>query len=226
MYISDIIMFSLSYSIIPIYVDTYAKEGKEQTEKFLEKSLQYVLMAIIPVCVGYYAVSTEFITLVASDKYISAAVFSPLILVGSLLIGLNYIYNAGLYLNKKTNTILAIMVSGMAIKILLTVALIARYDLLGAAIATIISALCTNILTILTSYKYIKIKIDVFSVFKYLFISFSMFFLINTIHVGAPWLNILAKISAGAVLVISATLVLEKDIFDYVKRLSTNKKGS
>jgi O-antigen/teichoic acid export membrane protein len=225
MYISDIITFSLSYSIIPIYVDTYGKEGKEQTEKFLEKSLRYVLIAIIPLCVGYYAVAAEFITLVASTKYASAAIFSPLILVGSLLIGLNYIFNAGLYLQKKSNTILAIMLFGMVVKILLTIVLISKYDLMGAAIATLVSALCTNVLTILTSYKYIKIKIDILSVAKYALLSLAMLLLLSTIHTGSAWLNLFAKITVGAAVVVSATLLMEKDILNFARGLSTHKKG-
>ena len=51
MYIANIVMFSISYAIVPIYVDIYGGEGREKTEAFLQKCLNYLLMGLIPICV-------------------------------------------------------------------------------------------------------------------------------------------------------------------------------
>mgnify|MGYP001559011423 FL=1 len=118
-YISDIIMFSLSYAVIPIYVGIYEKEGKEKTEEFLKRCLHYLLIAIIPVFFGYLAISNDLLITLASKKYAAAAVFSPIILLGSLFFGMNNIFNAGLYLKKKSMTILIIMLSAVIINIFL-----------------------------------------------------------------------------------------------------------
>ncbi|MGB7540844.1 MAG: oligosaccharide flippase family protein, partial [Burkholderiales bacterium] len=52
-YVNDMVMFSLSYAVVPIYTELYAREGKEATETFLSRSLNYYFMAMIPLCVGY-----------------------------------------------------------------------------------------------------------------------------------------------------------------------------
>lgn len=87
MYIGNIIMFSLSYAIVPIYVEIYEKDGKEKTEDFLKKSMHYLIIAVIPMCLGYFAISKDLFITLASEKYSTAANFSPIILIGSFFLG-------------------------------------------------------------------------------------------------------------------------------------------
>ena len=62
-YLSNIIMFSLSYTVVPIYVDIYEKDGKEKTEEFLQRCLHYLIIAVIPVFFGYLAISNDLLLL-------------------------------------------------------------------------------------------------------------------------------------------------------------------
>jgi len=75
MYIGNALALSLGYAITPLYVKIYENEGREKTEKFLSKSMYYILIFVITFSVGYYAVSKDLFIVLASKKYEEAAYF-------------------------------------------------------------------------------------------------------------------------------------------------------
>ncbi len=224
MYIAVAINLSLTYAVIPIFVDIYEREGKEKTEKFLEKCLHYLLMAIIPICAGYYLVSEDLIITLASQKYATAATFSPIILIGTFFLGINNILNAGLYLKKKSMTILIIMFSAVIINIVMNLILLPKYELTGAAIATLTSCIMATILTICFSFKYILIRIDVKTLFYYSVLSTLMFFVVKQIETSEAGMNLIAKISVGIVIILLGMLYREKELLSKIKVISQLKK--
>jgi len=217
MYISDIITFSLSYAIVPIYVQIYSKEGRAKTEEFLRKSLHYLLIVLIPLCIGYYSVSDDLFTALASQKYTSAATFSPLILVASLLLGMNGILNAGLYLKKKSRTILGIMISGLIIKVIMNIILLPQYGATGAAIATLIGCAATSGLTMYLSFKHIAITVEAKALLFYVLLSIAMMIAIMQIRTSMIWVKLIAKIIVGMMIIISGMLFKEKVILEKIK---------
>jgi O-antigen/teichoic acid export membrane protein len=218
MYVSEMFVFSISYAITPIYVSLYEREGKEKTEAFINKCLYYLLMILIPMVFGYLAVAGEMIRGLASAKYAEAGVFSPIVLVGTLLIGLNTnILCAGLYLKKKTNTILLIMMFGVAVNILLNLFLIPRFGLLGAASATLIAGIVVVITTVLFSSKFIRLKVDLKSGLYYLLVSIVMYAILSTISAGTIWIDLAVKILVGILLIGIGVVVKEKGIFRRIK---------
>jgi O-antigen/teichoic acid export membrane protein len=160
MYIANILMFSISYAIVPIYVDIYCGEGREKTEAFLQKCLNYLLIALIPICFGFLAVAKELFITLASEKYASAATFSPIILLGTIIFALNSIFSAGLFLAKRTMTMLNIMLLAVAVKVLMNILLLPAYGVMGAAISTLVPCAMVTLLNGLLSYKHIRVKID------------------------------------------------------------------
>ncbi|MDH5769299.1 MAG: oligosaccharide flippase family protein, partial [Nitrospirota bacterium] len=161
MYVANIIMFALSYTIVPIYVEIYGKEGRKKTEEFLQRCMYYLLIAVIPICFGYLAVSKDLFITLASEKYAAAATFSPLILIGSLFLGLNSIFNAGLYLKKKTMTMLFIMVLAVIVNITMNLILLPKYGVMGAAVSALVTCIIGSILSISLSYRYIVVRVDI-----------------------------------------------------------------
>ena len=200
-YIGNIIMFSLSYAIIPIYVEIYERDGKEETEEFLKKSMHYLIIAIIPIVLGYFAVSKELFITLASEKYSSAATFSPIILIGSFLLAMNSILNAGLYLQKKTMIMLLIMLIATALNISLNLILLPRIGIMGAAVAALITCLSATLLTACISFRYINVKIEISHVLYYLMLSLLMYYVVSQINTSRIWMNLILKIIAGIFIV-------------------------
>ena len=211
-YISNMVMFSLSYTVIPLYVSLYQHEGREKTEAFLEKCLHYLLIAIIPMFFGYYVIADDLFIGLASEKYSSAAAFSPIILLGSFFLGVNTILNAGLYLQKKSKLILFIMFIAVATNILLNIVLITNYGIMGAAIATLIASMATTALTILFSNKHITVRIKPLTVVYYTALSLIMVLSVSTFDIKLVWIDMTAKVLIGAAIIISGTLAKESEL--------------
>lgn len=217
MYIVNILTFSLAYSVIPVYVEVYEKHGKEKTEEFLNKSFRYLLIAILAICFGYYAIVNELFVFLASEKYASAAYFSPIILLGTFIMEMNNIFNAGLYLKKKSMTILSIMIIAVVVNISLNIVLIPRYNVMGAAVATLIACIISSVLTIILSFKYIFIKVGINHLIYYLLLSLIMFYAVQQIHIPVIGINILIKILTGVFIITTGALVKEKEIRNFIK---------
>lgn len=216
MYIAQITTFSISYAIVPLYVKVFNTRGRKETETFLKDCLYYLLVAIIPMCFGYAALSRDLFAMVASVKYISAASFSPIILVATFIFGMNNILNAGLYLQRKSNVIFAIVFSGVVSNVLLNLLLLPKYHVIGASWATLISCLETTILTLVLSFRYIHIGVNR-RILYHVVLSSIMYLSIVQVHPNGLVLSLSLKVLLGFLITISGVLLLEKEITARVK---------
>jgi len=213
MYLADIVTFSLSYAVIPIYVELYEDGGRKKTEEFLSQALYFLITGIIPLVFGYYAVAGNLFTLLASDKYSSAANFAPIILVGTLFLGINNILNAGLYLKKKTKILFYIMISSVIVNIAMNLYFIPKYGPMGAALATLFSCLFATILVVLLSFKFIKINIiKTDKLLLHVLLSILMFVFVRQIIWSNLWVDLLLKVTSGILIIITGGLCIEKDL--------------
>jgi O-antigen/teichoic acid export membrane protein len=224
-YVNDLLMFSLSYAVVPIYTELYVREGKEATETFLSRSLNYYAMTVIPLCVGYAAVSRDALTTLASPKYSESADFSPLILVGLVFLGMNSILSAGLYLQKKSGQMLTIMLSAVAINIGANMLLLPRYGATGAAVATMVACVASSALTVVLSRRYLRANVPYLTIAYYSAASALMYFIITGIDTGQAWLNLAARIPLGMAIMAAATIAREDEIRAYAWRFIRNVSG-
>jgi len=209
MYIGNIIMFSISYAIVPIYVEIYGREGREKTEAFLKKGLQYIFVAIIPMWFGYAAISKELFIVFASEKYAMAASFSPLILFGYFCLCVNTIFNAGLYLKKRTIVSFGITLSAIILNIGLNLMLLRRFGITAAAVVAAASCMVSLILTIWISNKFVTVRVELKSFIYYLSVSVLMYLVISEIGTPRAWMNLVVKIIIGAFIIILAVIYKE-----------------
>lgn len=221
-YINDLIMFSLSYAVVPIYTELYAKEGKEKTEDFLSRILNYYLMAVIPVCVGYYAVAHDLLVTLASYKYAEASSFSPIILIGLVFLGMNTILNAGLYLQKKSLQILAVMLTAVVVNVAMNMILLPDYGAMGAAVARLIACTTSSILAAYLSFRYIRVRINVNALLYYLAAAGAMYLIFIPLETSHEWLNLVVKIPVGAMVMAVAILLRERELRERAKGLIAN----
>lgn len=211
-YISDMMMFSLSYAVVPIYVALYQKEGREKTEEFLCKCMHYLLVAIIPICIGYALVSRDLLVTLASERYIEASQFSPIILLGSFFLGMNNILNAGLYLGKKTRVILAIMLTAVIVNIIMNLFLLPVYGIMGSAIATLAACMISSALTYIFSHNHLTVRINLKQIVYHLALSAVMFLVVRQIVIDKTWISLFVKVAAGFFIISAGVFFIEKDI--------------
>jgi O-antigen/teichoic acid export membrane protein len=98
----------------------------------------YVMVAA-PVVAGLAAVGPELLPSLASEKYAAAAVVLPWVIGGMVVDGTNSMLGAGLFIHRRTRTIMTIVLSNAALNIALNFLLVPHFGILGSAIATLVS---------------------------------------------------------------------------------------
>jgi len=180
---------------------------------------------VIPLCVGYAAVSRDALTGLASPKYTESADFSTIILVGLVFLGMNSILSAGLYLHKKSGQMLAIMLSAVAINIGANMLLLPRYGATGAAIATMVACIASSALTAVLSWRYLRASIPYFTIAYYSAASALMYFVVTGIDTGHSWFNLAARIPLGMAVIAAAMIARESEIRAYAWRFIRSVSG-
>jgi len=109
---------------------------RKNYQVYLNASVKYSLMIVVPALVGFLVMRDQIVTLVSGEKYLEAANIIPQLIAYPLLAGLNYIIYQILLLRRRTVLIGATYVIGAIINIGLNLYLIPRFSMTGAAIAT------------------------------------------------------------------------------------------
>jgi O-antigen/teichoic acid export membrane protein len=211
-YINDLVLFSVSYSIVPIYTELYAKKGRAETQQFLGSALKYYVMGILPVIAGYAAVCRDALVFLASDKYAGAAEFSPVIVGGLAFLGMNYILYAGLYLEKRSKLILLNMAIAVVVNIVMSLVLVPKYASWGASIAMLIACATSSLMTAFLSFRHLPIKLPFAAFAKYGLASAAMWWLLGQIETGSPLVNLLLKVPAGAAFMGAVMFALDRPL--------------
>jgi len=211
-YINDLVLFSVSYSIVPIYTELYAKKGRQETQEFLGSALRYYVMGILPVIAGYAAVCRDALVFLASDKYAGAAEFSPIIVGGLAFLGMNYILYAGLYLEKRSKLILLNMAVAVAVNIVMSLVLVPKYASWGASVAMLIACATSSVMTAILSFRHLPIKLPVGTLLKYGVASAAMWWLLGLIETGTPLGNLVAKVAAGGAFMGAVMFALDRPL--------------
>jgi O-antigen/teichoic acid export membrane protein len=218
-YINDLVMFSLSYAVVPIYVELFGKEGPAATSEFLGRALRYYIMGMIVLCAGFAAIATDLIVVLASDKYRESAAFSPWILLGLALLGATTILNAGLYLQKRTVQMLLIMAAGLIANFATNIALLPLLGVQGGAYATLVAGIVMAVLTVALSFRHLPIGLDWRSAALYVVVLGVPLWLLGLVETGSHWLNLVVKVGLGAALTAGIVLWREPEVRALAQRL-------
>jgi O-antigen/teichoic acid export membrane protein len=137
-YVQAVVIASVGQAIMPIYMQMWDQKGVGETSAFISRSLRSYVLLGAPVIAGLAAVGPELLPSLASDKYASAALVLPWVIAGMVVDGTNSMVGAGLFIHRKTRTIMSIVLSCAALNLALNLILIPRIGILGAAIATLV----------------------------------------------------------------------------------------
>ena len=138
-YVSNVLLVPLSFAVTPLLMQTWTRDGKEATQQFLSSVTRYIALVFFPVLAGFIAVGNELLLLLASAKYQDAGIIIPFAVVGVGFFALSNVLNAGLIVQKRTGIILLHSFIATLINILLNLVLIPRFNIIGAAIATLVA---------------------------------------------------------------------------------------
>ncbi|MGZ3438190.1 MAG: oligosaccharide flippase family protein [Polyangia bacterium] len=137
-YVQQLVIASVGQAIMPIYMQMWDRKGVAETSAFIGRSLRTYVMFGIPIVAGLAAVGPELLPSLASEKYASAALIMPWVMGGMVADGTNSMLGAGLFIHRRTRTIMTIVLTCAALNIVLNLILVPRIGIQGAAIATLV----------------------------------------------------------------------------------------
>jgi O-antigen/teichoic acid export membrane protein len=218
-------------ALTPVLMETWSKKGKSETQKFLTNVLKYYMLGILPVTIGFIAVSQNLIPVLASSKYISSYKVVPIILPGIVFFTLSYLFNAGLIIEKKTSKIIKYAMIASLINLSLNYLLIPRIGITGAAYATLFSYFFFFTLIVRGSFTYLPFKIPYLFIIKYLIYSGIMYFIVNSIHlyrykILTCLLQVVVGIFVYCALILTFEVEIRSSLFKKIKAKCFGNQGS
>lgn len=211
-YGAELLTVPIRDAILPIYMDIYEKKGEEEMKVFLGKSFRYFSLIAIPVVLGFIAISSDLIVLLASNKYIQCYTLVPYVIIGLMIYGSWPFFGAGLFVKKKTSTIMILVGTSCLLNMALNVVLIPEYGIIGAALATLIAYIFYILILIIYSFRRLKFKIDYYHIFFYLSSAFIMYIIITKITILNLWISLSTKIIVGVILYFLIVSVFDKEV--------------
>ena len=146
------IFLALSGTLFPSIAKSTSNKGSEElTKRYINQSLRYTLIFLVPCTFIISATSRDLISLVYTGKYLTAAYPLSILIFGLTFLCLFIILTTVITASGKPRISLGIVLVLLVVNIILNRTLVSIYGLIGAAIATTI----TGILGLLISGIYV-----------------------------------------------------------------------
>ena len=190
-------------------------------KKNINKTLCFVFAAGLPIFLGIFCISDNFIPWYLGEGYGSASnlmkILSPLVLIIGIsnVLGLQCLIPNG---DDKKYTIA--IFSGVFLNLILNFVLIYFIGSIGAAISTIVAESCVAFVMLLYCKKFIDIKLLFLKIRKYIVAGFIMFVvcLIENFFLIPSILNTLIIVMSGAAIYFLLLFLLRDELFlSYVR---------
>lgn len=210
-YVRMIFLASFGTAVLPMYVRMWEEKGRDETAAFLRRFMHVYVMVAMLVVAGLSAVGGELIAFLASAKYREGAQVVPYVIAGMAFDGLVMVAGAGLYIEKRTKTVMLLVVGCAVANIGLNLVLIPRWGLVGAAAATLFAYAGLLALSMVMGRRCLPVQIPPGSVFKFGSIALAMYFVLVRIELDSDFLTLAARMAAGAAIYGALTLVVDAE---------------
>ncbi len=134
------IFLALGETLFPSIAKSTSNKGNEElTKRYINQSLRYALILLVPCAFIISATSRDLISLVYTGRYLAAASPLSILIFGLTFLSLFIILTTVITASGKPRISLAMVVALLLVDILLNRTLVPIYGLIGAAIATTIT---------------------------------------------------------------------------------------
>lgn len=171
------IFTALSTTLFPSIVLAYSKEDKKQVINYINQSLRYLLILLLPLLFLVSATSENLISMVYTDKYAPAAPALSILVFGLGFITLYGVLNTIIMAIGRPKVSMYIAFSLVPIDLILNLTLIPLYQLEGAAIATTVTAVIGVVISAAYIFKKFKTLVSPLSFVRILIGSIFIYFI-------------------------------------------------
>ncbi len=182
----------------------FAIMKQDNARHLYARILTYYLFVAACVVMTLGSISRELLRILASEEYWSAAAVVPLLLIPAGLSGVDYCFQTGIYIQKKTHYMFfASLVTGV-VNLVLILFLVPRFGAYGAAFATIGTAVYGIGQTCLISRRVFPIRWEVSRMVRIVAAAAAVEWCALHVEVENPWQALAGK---GAVLLLFPVVV-------------------
>ena len=206
----NIIISSFTLAIFPMLIKVWNKYGKERTEEKISEIFRYYFIAILPAVIGMITICDKiYLVGLLDEKYATGKLVIIYTCLGMFFNGFNSLLNKIWQISENTKNIFYIMLISVFVNIILNILLIPKMGIVGAAIATLVSYLISNVITYIAVSKHFRIIIDMKSLTKSFICCIIMliYLKINLININNV-IDLFKEIIFAAIIYIIANLIL------------------
>lgn len=161
------IFLALSDTLFPSIAKSTSSRGNEElTRKYINQSLRYTLIFLIPCSFIISATSRDLVTLVYTGRYLTAASPLSILIFGLTFLCLFIILTTVITASGKPRVSLAMVLILLVVNILLNTTLVPIYGLIGAALATTITGFLGVLISGIYIYKRFHTLTNLLSLFR------------------------------------------------------------
>ena len=224
-YLQTVLIVSFNQAVAPMYLKIWEAKGEDETRRFMEQALRFYLLVAMAVFAGMVAVGQESLTFLASDKYSKGGVVIPFVVAGFLIDGLVVILGAGIFIRKQNKLLIPVIVAAAVINVLLNIALLPIFGIVGAGAATLICYVLVSGFAWHLGAKRFKVKFPVLDACKFAALATIMYAVVQYIYVEPPILDLLAKVLTGTVVYALLVVAFDKQTRDLLLQLKSRRQG-
>ena len=199
-------------------------KNKKENEKEIVLMSEVLTIFYAFLAMGMYFVGPEIFKIIVDKAYFEGWKVIPLLSFAFVFNGIYYFFVNPLFYNKKGVKFIAIgTFTGAILNSILNVILIPKFDIIGAATASLVSMMISCILVYFISIKIEPIKFNIFKLFSIAFIFLGISMLAFLLESLSFWTNILIKIVIVCVVILAIFLVYRENIMKLVNDIRNKK---
>jgi O-antigen/teichoic acid export membrane protein len=193
----------------PAYLRLWAEQGAEATAVFLRRFVHVYLMVAAWLVAGVSAIGAELLHVLASAPYAGGAVIIPWVSAGMAFDTLVLALGAGLYLQKRTLIVAALVVACAVLNVGLNLLLIPRLGIVGAGVAATLGYGSLLLLCALAGRRAVATGLPLASAAKFVAFGVVMFVAVSMLH--TPWVlaTLAVRVLAGTALYLGLVLLFD-----------------
>ncbi|OGZ38226.1 MAG: hypothetical protein A3E90_02290 [Candidatus Portnoybacteria bacterium RIFCSPHIGHO2_12_FULL_40_11] len=189
--------------VMPL-MSKYAFLNKEEFKKIVQKTLDVLLILIIPLIVGTFFLSSKIIVLIGGRDFIPSSGVLNILILATGIIFLGALFSNMLISLERQKTLVYIYGAGTLVNVLLNFVFIPKYSYYGAAATTVFTELLVTVLMLWVLRRAIK-ELPSFGLFyKCLFAALIMALLL---YFSSGW-NLLISVVLAALIYFSALYLI------------------
>lgn len=184
------IFFAFTLTLLPLLANSISKGERELSSSYINKSLRFLLILLVPLVLIINETSEELITIIYSKQYLQAAPTLSILVFGFGFLSFFLTLNTILIANNESKKVLLVTLMLIPFDVFLNFKLISIYGIEGAAIATTVTIMIGCIITSILVYKKFSTFLEMKSCLRIFTSAIFVFFISKTIPLSGVFVII------------------------------------